>query len=103
MFRICFPEEEPVAVEPEIENEGIGFENPQDVQLNEELNGQEVEGPIADQQVPVNIKRETPEIDVKNVERLRAPVKQEMWEEIENVKEEEEVEQLIVFDVTDRF
>ncbi|CAO4366669.1 unnamed protein product [Caenorhabditis nigoni] len=91
------------AVQMEFANDDNEFDYPQDAPLNEELHGQQVEGPVADQQVPMNIKRENPEIDVKNVERLRAPVKQEMWEAIENVEEEEEeAEQLIVFDVIDR-
>ncbi|CAO4366667.1 unnamed protein product [Caenorhabditis nigoni] len=96
--------EEPVAVEPEIKNDGVEVDNPRNAPLNEERHSQQVEGPVADRQVPVDVKRDTPEIDVKNVERLRAPVKQEMWEAIENVEEdeEEEVGQLIVFDVIDR-
>ncbi|CAO4366668.1 unnamed protein product [Caenorhabditis nigoni] len=92
------------AVQMKFENDGFEVENPQDAPLNEELHEQPVEGPVADRQVPVDVKRETPEIEVKNVQPLSAPVKQEMWEEIENVEEEkeEEIEQLIVFDVMDR-
>ncbi|UMM19876.1 hypothetical protein L5515_015300 [Caenorhabditis briggsae] len=96
-------EEEPVAVEPEIENDDIGFANLQDASHNEQLHGQQVEGPVANQQFPVNIKLEIPDVDVKYVEHLKVPVKQETQEPIENVEEEEEedVEQLIVFDVID--
>ncbi|ULU07945.1 hypothetical protein L3Y34_019179 [Caenorhabditis briggsae] len=96
-------EEEPVAVEPEIENDDIGFANLQDASHNEQLHDQQVEGPVANQQFPVNIKLEIPDVDVKYVEHLKVPVKQETQEPIENVEEEEEedVEQLIVFDVID--
>ncbi|PIC47926.1 hypothetical protein B9Z55_007096 [Caenorhabditis nigoni] len=92
------------AVQMEFANDDIEFNNPWNAPLNEELHEQPVEGPAADRQVPVDVKRETPEIEVKNVQPLSAPVKQEMWEEIENVEEEkeEEIEQLIVFDVMDR-
>ncbi|PIC47922.1 hypothetical protein B9Z55_007095 [Caenorhabditis nigoni] len=100
-FQPVVPQE---AVQMEFENDGIEFDNPRNAPLIEERHSQQVEGPVADQQIPGDVKRETPEIDVKNVERLRTPVKQEMWEAIENVEEdeEEEVEQLIVFDVIDR-
>ncbi|CAO4366665.1 unnamed protein product [Caenorhabditis nigoni] len=90
------------AVHMGFENYEIEFENPRNAHLNEDLHGLQVERPVANQQVPSNVKQEIPEIDVKNVERLIAPVKQEMQDPIENVEEEEEeVEQLIVFDVID--
>ncbi|PIC47920.1 hypothetical protein B9Z55_007094 [Caenorhabditis nigoni] len=90
------------AVHMGFENDEIEFENPRNAHLNEDLHGLQVERPVANQQVPSNVKEEIPEIDVKNVERLIAPVKQEMQDPIENVEEEEEeVEQLIVFDVID--
>ncbi|PIC47927.1 hypothetical protein B9Z55_007097 [Caenorhabditis nigoni] len=91
------------AVQMDFATDDIEFDYPQDASHNEQLHVQQVEGPVANQQIPVNVKREIPEIDFENVGLLRVPVKEEMQEPIKNVEEEEEeVEQLIVFDVIDR-
>ncbi|CAO4366696.1 unnamed protein product [Caenorhabditis nigoni] len=89
--------------------------NGEDHQMNEEEIGQpafcsddvelefqelhwQVDEPVGNQIVPVSVKVEVPEAEVKNFERLENPVKQE---EEGDVDEDEDVE-LVVFDVIDR-
>ncbi|CAO4384752.1 unnamed protein product [Caenorhabditis nigoni] len=69
------------AVEVEFENEEIGFNNPQEAPINQELY-EHFDKAVADQIVPVNVKVEYPENEFENVERLKNPVKEEAPEEV---------------------
>ncbi|CAO4366699.1 unnamed protein product [Caenorhabditis nigoni] len=80
--------------ELEFENDEIGFNYPQEALVNQGLYGQ-MDEPVAEQIVPVNVKVEYPEPEIENFERLETPVKQEK----EDVEDEEV--QLLVFDVMD--
>ncbi|ULU07961.1 hypothetical protein L3Y34_019191 [Caenorhabditis briggsae] len=81
------------AVAVEFENEEIGFNNPQEALFNQELLEQ-IDETVADLIAPVNVKVEYPDPDIKNVERLENPVKEE-------VVDENEENELVVFDVID--